>query len=217
MSAVGVERAWLPAVTRANLLRCLVVGYLIFCMLYLGSAALARAPLQLELTALDRAVPFVPASILVYLSQFVLLPFALLKARDDDSRSHTFYAMLLATLLAAVFFALFPTTVPRPVPPADGVLGTLWAGLHLADTPNNGLPSLHVALSALSGAVLWQAKRPLLATVWPGLIIVSTLTTRQHVAWDVAGGLLLAIVAWSLTPKLVPYERTHPLDCSASR
>jgi membrane-associated phospholipid phosphatase len=45
-----------------------------------------------------------------------------------------------------------------------------------------------------------------MALVWPGGIALSTLTTRQHVSWDIAGGLLVAALAWYLTPRLVPYE-----------
>ena len=206
----------LPAVTRRNLLVCLVAGYVAFCVMYLGSAAISRAPVELAPTVLDRAIPFVAASIFVYLSQFVLLPYALIVARDDHVRSHAFYSMLVATLLAAVIFVCYPTSVMRPAPPADGLLGLAWRGLHLADTPRNGLPSLHVALAAISGALLWQTRRRAVAILWPTLISISTLTTRQHIGWDVAGGLLLALVAWRLTPILVPYERTHAPDHSAS-
>lgn len=210
-------RLSLPTVTRSNLLVCLVAGYVVFCSMYLGSAAVSRAAVELTPTALDRALPFVAASIFVYMSQFVLLPYALVVARDDRARSHAFYSMLLATLFAAVIFVCYPTSVMRPTTPVDGLLGLAWRGLHLADTSNNAFPSLHVALAAISGALLWQTKRRVLAVMWPALISISTLTTRQHIVWDLAGGLLLAFVAWRLTSRLLPYERTHAPDHSASR
>lgn len=207
----------LPSVKRSNLLVCLVAGYVAFCVLYLGSAAVSRAAVVLTPTALDRAVPFIAASIFVYLSQFVLLPYALMAAHDDRARSRAFYSMLLATLCAAVIFVCYPTGVMRPALPVDGLLGLAWRGLHLADTQNNAFPSLHVALAVIAGTLLWQTGRRTLAVTWPTLIVISTLTTRQHVVWDVAGGLLLAAIAWRLTPVLVPYERTHAPDRSASR
>jgi membrane-associated phospholipid phosphatase len=219
MSVAMATTKWrLPAVTRRNLLRCLVAGYLVFCALYLGSAALAiRAPQLLEPSSLDRAAPFMAASIWVYLSQFVLLPYALASTRDDAVRSRAFYSMLVATAIAALVFMLFPTRVPQAVAPADGLLGLVWHALHLADTPNNAFPSLHVALAALAGATLWHSDRRVAALVWPALIAASALTTRQHVAWDVAGGLLLAPLAWFLTPRLIPYERTLAPDYAAVR
>jgi len=208
----------LPAVTRANLVPCLVVGYLLFCLLYLGSAAAAlRAPWALEPTAIDLMVPFVAASIWVYLSQFLLLPWALASARDDAARSRVFYAMLLATGLSALVFVLLPTYVARPAAPAEGLLGLAWQALYLADSPNNACPSLHVALAALAGALLWQRRQRLIAVVWPACIVVSTLTTRQHVTWDIAGGLLVAVLAWTLTPRLISCDRTLLTDRATGR
>jgi membrane-associated phospholipid phosphatase len=195
-----------------------VVGYLLFNMLYLGSAAMAvQAPRVIMPTAIDLALPFVAASIWVYLSQFLLLPWALASTQDDATRSRAFYSMLLATLLSSLVFALYPTRVPHPPTPVGGLQGLAWHVLRLADTPNNAFPSLHVALAAIAGVTLWQRRRRLLAVAWPGGIMLSTLATRQHVSWDIAGGLLVAALAWILTPRLVPYARTPPPDDSAAR
>jgi membrane-associated phospholipid phosphatase len=139
---------------------------------------------------------------------------ALASAHGDAARSRAFYAMLLATALSALVFMLFPTSVPRPAVPTTGLLGLMWQALHLADTPNNAFPSLHVALAALSGVLLWQRRRRLIAVAWPACIAVSTLTTRQHVTWDIAGGLLVAALAWLLVPRLISYERTFFADCT---
>ena len=155
--------------------------------------------------------------LILHLSQFVLLVWALASAHDDSVRSHAFYAMLLATALSSLIFTLFPTSVPRPTVPTTGLLGLAWQALHLADTPNNAFPSLHVALATLAGVVLWQRGRHLLAVLWPAAIAVSTLTTRQHVAWDIPGGLLIAALAWFLIPRFVTYDRTLVADCATGR
>jgi membrane-associated phospholipid phosphatase len=208
----------LPAVTRANLWPCVVIGYLLFNILYLGSAALAvRPPRVLVPTAFDLAVPYIAASIWIYLSQFLLLPWTLATVRDDATRSRTFYAMLLATLISLPVFVLYPTCVPHPQAPTDGLLGFAWRVLYLGDTPSNAFPSLHVTLAAIAGIALWQRRLRLIAVVWAGGIMLSTLTTRQHVSWDIAGGLLVAALAWVLTPGLVPYDRTRSSDDPADR
>lgn len=212
-----LRRLRLPAVTHANLWPCVIVGYLLFDTLYLGSAAVEiRTPRMLGPTAIDLAVPFVAASIWVYLSQFLLLPWTLATVRDDVTRSRTFYAMLLATLISLPVFVLYPTCVTHPPPPTGGLTGFAWQTLYFGDTPNNAFPSLHVALAAIAGVALWQSRRYLIAMVWPGGIMISTLTTRQHISWDVAGGLLVAGLAWILTPRLVAYERTRLPDDAAS-
>jgi PAP2 superfamily len=209
-------RPGVPVVTRDKLWPCVLIGYLLFHLLYMGSADVAvRAPRVLVPTAFDLAVPFVGASIWVYLSQFLLLPWTLATVHDDAARSRAFYAMLLATLISLPVFVLYPTCVPHPTTPTEGLLGFAWRVLYLGDTPQNAFPSLHVALAALAGGALWQRRRRLIAVVWPGGIMLSTLTTRQHISWDIAGGLLVAGLAWILTPRLVAYDRTRPRDDTA--
>lgn len=197
----------MPALSNANQVRAMLLGYLLFSALYLGSAGLQlRPPLLLEPGALDVAIPIVAWSVWIYLSQFILLALAIVCARENPDRSRVFYAMLLATILAAIVFVVMPTRIERQTPDADGITGMAWTMLYRIDTPLNCFPSLHAALAALAGIVLWRRGWRALAVIWPGLIIASTLTTRQHIAWDVAGGLTLAVVAWRLTPRLIRYE-----------
>ncbi|HYR33659.1 MAG TPA: phosphatase PAP2 family protein [Burkholderiales bacterium] len=200
-----------PLITAANQARALLLGYLAFSLVYLGSGGLhVGAPLAVPASGLDAAIPYVPATIWIYLTQFLLLPGSIVLARDDDDRSRAFYAMLVATALAAAVFVLWPTQLERQSPPAQGLMGFAWSALYFSDTPNNCLPSLHVALAALAGCVLWRSGWRLTAVLWPSLIALSTLTTKQHVLIDVAGGLALAAVAWVLVPKLVCHERPQP-------
>ena len=180
-----------PAIRRSNQAAAMVLGYLAFGVVYLGSGALRLvAPTALAPRRARRGLA-VPRLVGMGLSVAVpAIASGILFARDDLDRSHTFYALLVATVLAAPFFIAWPTTVPRVAPGTDGITGLAWRLLHLADTPANCFPSLHVALAVISARALWRRGWQTLATVWPILIIVSTLTTRQHVAWDIPGGLV---------------------------
>ena len=205
-----------PAIRRSNQAEAMVLGYLAFGVVYLGCGALqVVAPTALAPSALDAALPYLDWSVWVYLSQFLLIASGILFARDDADRSDTFYALLVATVLATPFFILWPTTVPRITPGTEGVTGLAWRLLHLADTPANCFPSLHVALAVISGRALWRRGWRALATVWPMLIVVSTLTTRQHVAWDIPGGLVLGLFALWLTPRILRLERAQLADDTA--
>lgn len=206
-----------PRVTAANQGRALALGYLAFCTLYLGAAALPlRARLPLEPSVLDAAIPFLAWTIWPYVSQFALAPAGVVLARDDADRSRVFYAMLLAAVFAAAVFMLWPTMLERPVPSAGGLTGLAWTFIHATDTTGNCMPSLHVALASLAGTALWRRGWRALALAWPALVAAATLTTKQHVAWDVAGGLLLAAAAWAAVPKLFRHERAQPARHSAS-
>jgi membrane-associated phospholipid phosphatase len=211
----------LPPITAANQGRALAIGYGIFVALYLGSAALpAGARVVLEPTALDRAIPFAAWTIWIYLAQFLLLPAAIVCARDDGERSRTFYAMLLATAIAAIVFVLWPTQLDRPAAPSEGLTGIAWTLLYMSDTSGNCLPSLHVALASLAGMALWRRGWRTHALIWPLLIGIAALTTKQHVAWDLLAGLVLAVLvvlAWILTPKLVRNDEPQRPATDAAR
>ena len=87
--------------------------------------------------------------------------------------------------------------------------GTWWtspqhAGFELlrgVDAAGNACPSLHVATAAFSALWLDRLLRDLAmprwlrgaSASWFALIVWSTLAVKQHVWWDVAAGLLLAL------------------------
>jgi membrane-associated phospholipid phosphatase len=194
----------------------MLLGYLAFSAAYLGSATVdLAAPRLLQPSRLDAAIPLVDWTIWIYLTQFLLLPTAIMLARDEVDRSRTFYAMLVGTALAAIIFLAWPIQIERPTQPSTGLTGLAWSMLYFTDTPRNCFPSLHVALAALAGVALWRRGYRLPAVAWPALIVMSTLTTKQHVAWDIAGGLVLAPLAWISTPRLLRYERTKPTHHAA--
>lgn len=196
-----------PAIPARFVGRALLLGYVLFCLLYLGSHSLRLGtPLALQRGAFDVAIPLLPWTIWLYLSQFVLLPLAVLKARDDADRSHLYYAALLATLIAATVFLLFPTQLQRPPLPQGGISGYAWALLFASDIDGNCFPSLHAALAVLAGVALWRRGWKATALLWPALIAAATLTTKQHVVWDTLAGMLLGALAWTLTPRLFRHD-----------
>jgi hypothetical protein len=206
-----------PVIDHRNQLLALAIGYGAFCVLYLGSAALQLSKARLLApTALDSAIPFVGWTVWIYLSQLALLPLSIILARDDAERSHSFYAMLMATLLAAAIFVGWPTELARQAWGTGGLTGLAWRLLYLCDTPANCFPSLHVTLACIAGGGLWRAGFRRAAVLWPGTIALATLTTKQHIAWDVIGGLALALTAWHLTSKLLQYERAQSVRHAGS-
>ena len=96
-------------------------------------------------------------------------------------------------------FYLWPTAVPRPA--ADIAAPASFDLLRGVDAAGNACPSLHVATAAFSALWLERMLRDLAAprwlraasACWFALIVWSTLAVKQHVWWDVAAGLLLAL------------------------
>ncbi len=201
-------RITLPAIHPGNRGRALALAYLGFSILYLSSGHLHwRRPAVLEPWSVDRSVPFLGWTIWIYLSQFLFLFLSIWLFRDNTKRSHTFYGMLLATVIACAIFLAWPTTVIRPDVELAACTGFLWRALYLTDTPANCFPSLHVAFAGLATTAMVPEGRfwCCLAPLWAGLIMLSTLTTKQHYSIDILGGLALTVLCYGLVRRFLRY------------
>jgi membrane-associated phospholipid phosphatase len=154
-------------------------------------------------TWLDRMIGFQPGAMPLYVSLwvYVSLPPALLATRSELYR----YGMAMAAtcLVGLIAFYFWPTTVP-----AADIDWARYPGMDFlknVDAAGNAFPSLHVATAIFSGLWLDHLLRRFDAPLWSRLfswlwcigIIYSTLATRQHVAVDVWGGLMLGgVAAW---------------------
>ena len=162
----------------------ILAAYLVFCLFYLGAAAIdLRPPQLLQPSLIDRAIPFLPWTIAVYLSQFAFLFLTLRWQRD----ARVYVPMAVATLISCAIFVLYPTTIARPA-----VDSAAFDGLWLFDVPENCFPSLHVSL-AIIAAAYWPRAR-WIGIAWAIAIAVSTMTTKQHYFVDVAGGIAMGFL-----------------------
>jgi membrane-associated phospholipid phosphatase len=140
-------------------------------------------------------------SLYVSLWVYVSLPPALIATRRELYRYGT--AMAATCLAGLIVFYFWPTAVP-----AADIDWARYPGVDFlknVDAAGNAFPSLHVATALFSGAWLDHLLRRFGAPRWSRLfswmwcigIIYSTLATRQHVAVDVWGGLMLGgVAAW---------------------
>lgn len=154
-------------------------------------------------TWLDQVIGFQPWTMSLYVSLwvYVSLPPALLVTRRELYRYGT--AMAGTCLAGLIVFYFWPTAVP-----AADIDWARYPGVDFlknVDAAGNAFPSLHVATALFSGLWLDHLLRRFGAPPWSRLvsgiwcigIIFSTLATRQHVAVDVWGGLMLGgAAAW---------------------
>ncbi|MGV3581799.1 MAG: phosphatase PAP2 family protein [Methylophilus sp.] len=159
----------------------------------------------IPLTFVDKLISFQPLALPLYLSLwiYVAAPPALIASRRELYEFTT--AILLMCIAGLIIFYFWPTTIA----PAD-INWDLYPSISFLkniDAAGNACPSLHVATAFFSGMwisrILTRIKSPnwikLLNIIWCAGIIYSTLATRQHVALDVAAGLLLGSIAILLT------------------
>ncbi|EPR3505893.1 phosphatase PAP2 family protein [Serratia marcescens] len=163
----------------------------------------------LPLSALDRAIPFNPAAIWLYLSFFLIVPAGYLLAPLQRIKWLTL-AMQLTALGAGAVYLLWPTTMAYPQNEGVGISAQLLAALTQVDSPQNCLPSLHMALTVLAVWALSDGERKVrtaLWMLWGVAIAFSILQLRRHLFVDLAGGALLALFAGWLALRIKALRR----------
>jgi membrane-associated phospholipid phosphatase len=165
---------------------------------------------------IDRLIPVQPAWALVYGALYlflILLP--VFVVREEEQIRRTVSAYLLIWMTAYLFFLVYPTVASRPAVVA-GEGFSVWGlrSLDGADPPHNCFPSLHVAHSFVSALACHRVHRGLgtIAAFCALLVGVSTLYTKQHYVLDVAGGILLACVAYFVFLRGYPRDRVPETD-----
>jgi membrane-associated phospholipid phosphatase len=194
------RRLRLPAVVVGGLL--LIGLFMLPARFHLGE------PAVLDKSVVDDWIPFLEWTIWIYASYYLFLILAIWLPRDDKRRSDAAYGLVLAGIAGLIIFTLLPTSVVRPLPSAGGATGVLWRLLFSVDTMVNALPSLHVANTCLAAIALASRSRAwrIIVPAWAAMIVLSTLTTKQHYAIDVPGGLLLAAICYAIVRFGVAYR-----------
>ncbi len=176
----------------------------IFAFFYVyGKAAAVPHPQLLPLTWLDQATPLLPWTVLIYLSDYLYILLLIALFRRKDLYSKACYGVLFGVLISVSIFHIYPTTYPRMTEAIEQPWGWLFAFLHGFDAPSNCLPSLHVSntLTPTWYLVQQDEKRPKfhsLLWLWSIAICLSTVTTKQHYAVDILGGVCVSLLSIGL-------------------
>lgn len=188
---------WLKCIGSTVVISAFFVGY--FLVLNHPGGPVAEMPLL----SLDRWLPVIPASAWVYFSLwvYICLPSSLM----CSAKALGYYLMgaFLLSVSGLSIFYFMPTAVPSWE--IDWSLYPMLEFLKASDASGNACPSLHVAFAVYSGFWMTRMFRLLdlsrlwiLVNVsWCVLIILSTMTTKQHVLIDVICGTALGcLVMW---------------------
>ena len=170
--------------------------------------SLNHAPYRFFLrTPLDQAMPTVYPFVVPYVSlepvtYGSLVFFLLFRLRVYRSAATS---LVLAFLVAALFFFFAQTYVARPAVIGDDTFARMVRAVYASDNPYNDFPSLHVGVSTILAIHWWRLGRRggWIAAAWAAVVIASTQLIHQHYLVDIAGGLLLAFaasrLAWTLS------------------
>jgi membrane-associated phospholipid phosphatase len=162
-----------------------------------------QTPHLLPMTWIDNAVPFMPWTGWIYATVYVMpiLPTVFVSERREILGM--VWAFVGAATVCFTVFLIYPTVFPRPSLDHTGFSSLALYWFHQVDTPQNCLPSGHVAFSFLSAFIMqrYNAKWGGFLVLWAFVIAVTTLTTKQHYLWDVVTGYFLARVTFVLVER----------------
>ena len=200
---------------------------LVFTVFYgAASAITALHPDRMHVHfAFEPSIPFMPSMSLVYLSMDLLVMLSVVLLKDWRGLTPFAAAIIIETLIGAVFFILIP--IERVFPPR--IVTGFWAPFfETADTMNlkhNDLPSLHVAFSC-TAAMAYGQRSGWLGKIffggWASAIAVSTMLIHEHHLVDLIAGFLLAAAVmrwaypWASRPEFLQRVRAEWL-CLLSR
>lgn len=195
---------WIPLYLIVPAAVCLAFNALV----YNGSRALMGGKPHYDLTtALDRAIPFHPGWVWIYIASFAFWAVGyIMVARQGRTHWYRYVAtVLMAKAVCGLCFLLLPTTNVRPELLEE--TGWLMRLVYRLDDPTELFPSIHCLESWLCYLGVRGQKRcpkwyPGFACVSAVLIFASTQFTKQHYLIDIPAAVLIAEGAWFLTGRL---------------
>lgn len=200
-----------------NRVSSFVYGYVFACILYLSSNHFPiHPPMLLPMTWVDQAVPFIPQTVWIYITEYIFFLAVYVTARDYLNINKYAYSFLALQTTAVIIFFLWPTTFPRNQFPLDAntldfLTHKVFSALRQMDSPNNCAPSLHVSSVYLASFVFLDEQKSKFKWFfsWATLIALSTLTTKQHYLIDVVTGLGMAGIFYYVFHKWISYRQPN--------
>ena len=171
---------------------------------YTGARMIAHSWHHYDITtALDHMIPLVPWTVAIYFGCYLVwgVNYCLCSGQDQPARDRFFSADAIARVVCFLLYLLMPTTMQRPEITEPGFWNDVMRLLYWIDLPDNLFPSIHCLISWFCWIGVRNRKEVPAAYRWFSFaaalaVCVSTVTTRQHVLIDIAGGVLLAEISY---------------------
>lgn len=177
-----------------------IFAFLFNTVVYTGARAIAGGWTHHNIeSSIDRMIPFFAPSAAIYLGCYLFwaVNYILIARQGKEEVCRFFAGDFLSRVICLIFYLVFPTTNIRPEVVPDGFWNQVMLWVYSVDAADNLFPSIHCLVSWFcyigirdrEDLPVWYRR---FSSVMALLVCASTLTTKQHVIADVAGGILLA-------------------------
>ncbi|MDY4367509.1 phosphatase PAP2 family protein [Pectobacterium brasiliense] len=188
-----------PQKTMLLRLKALLFGWGTVGVVYQLSAQFQGQGTVLPTSFVDEWIPFSASAIWLYLSFFIIVPLSYLSC-PITRLAGLRRATQLTALIAGAVYLIFPTTMVYPQVVGNDLSTRVLQLLLRIDSPQNCLPSLHIALTVLAVWAMSDSQQKVktgLYLLWGAAIALSILQLRRHLFIDlVTGAILAGIAGW---------------------
>ncbi|MCB1380599.1 MAG: phosphatase PAP2 family protein [Alphaproteobacteria bacterium] len=160
-------------------------------------------------TWFDDKVPFWPSWVWIYSGLYYPIILLLVFAQESfQSFNYTAFSYLVLLAMQFTVFFFWPVRIPQRWRKYDAKASLslrMLAFVHRYDKMANSIPSMHVSVATLTAIHLRAAFAPGLASwadivyLFPLLIALSALFTKQHYVYDIVPGVVFGWAAARLT------------------
>lgn len=186
----------LPKFCRIPLIFTVILNFSV----YWGSRAIAGNWYHHNIeTPVDAMIPTVYWTVLIYFGCYIFwIINYIYNARMSKEHCYIFLGTdWIGKVICFILYVAYPTTNTRPQIVGDGIWAELMRLLYRIDEADNLFPSIHCLVSWICYiGIRGNKKVPLAFRVFSCImalaVCISTLTTKQHVIYDVVAGIALA-------------------------
>ncbi|MBO4418974.1 MAG: phosphatase PAP2 family protein [Oscillospiraceae bacterium] len=210
-SILALYHRLIPSYARKPLLAVVLMNFICY---YVPKAFEShRTDLHMISTALDDALPRIPAFIFIYVLAYVQWVVAyIIITRDSREHCRRFVSGELSSkVIAMAILLIYPTTFARPALTVTDFPTWVMSLIYKSDTPTNLFPSMHCVASwfcfrgslGLKKMPKWY---PWVQGFFSLLVFASVVLVKQHVWPDILGGIAVAELG-ILLARLFHFER----------
>ncbi|MCB2313119.1 phosphatase PAP2 family protein [Clostridium tagluense] len=156
-------------------------------------------------TNLDGTIPFLKIFILPYITWYAYIAIGLIYLCMKNRKKYyiSLISLNIGIAICYIIYAVFQTTVPRPIVTNLDILSKLVTIIYKYDNPFNCFPSMHVTTTYILMKGINHTKNStivsLIFNIIGILIIISTQFVKQHVILDLVFAILLSEVIFRFT------------------
>jgi len=151
-------------------------------------------------TNIDETIPFLKIFILPYVMWYGYMAIALIYLCMKNRKKYytCLISLNIGLAICYIIYAIFQTTVPRPIVNGSDILSKLVNLIYKYDNPYNCFPSMHVTTTYIIMKSIDYTENNIVVrfifNIIGILIIISTQFVKQHVVLDLVFAMLLSEV-----------------------